>query len=142
MSRRGFTLIECIFAAIIVLLGFLAVAKINPMSYKSAEVSRNRLDAIRAGRNVIEAVRSQPYGASTKHLEVPYHMDGEMVEGNPTGEVFDIKNISVKPFGGAGQSAAEVAVTVQWTEGTAADNKGSTSVTKQLVVTGSINHEP
>lgn len=138
MRQRGFTLIEIILSVLIVAVGFLAVARINPFSYRGAELSKDHLAALRVARNVIEQVRALPFGADPSSLKGDVTLSGEMVEGSTSNQTFKVENIQTSiPSATAGYGT--VAVTVSWREGTAT---GSAGVQKTLVLTGGLSREP
>lgn len=137
-ARRGFTILECVLAAGLVLIGFLAIAKINPMSYRGATLSREHLTAIRIARNVIEQVRSRPFGSDVSDLKGPQEMKGELVEGNAFTQPFKVESVNTT-IALPTSTCGTVSVTVSWREGTAT---GSAGIDKKVTLTGGLSREP
>jgi Tfp pilus assembly protein PilV len=139
--NRGFSLIEVALACFVVLMGFVAVAQINPMGSRGTVMSKERLTAQRIARNVIDEVRSRPFGADPSALKGPVAMDGESVEGKAIGEEYSVSNVSLDiPSGGTTPVGfGTVSVTVTWRQsvGTTHGN-GDNSLT----MTGGLSREP
>jgi prepilin-type N-terminal cleavage/methylation domain-containing protein len=143
VERRGFTLIECLLAVAVVLVGFFAVAQINPMSYRASAVTKNHLVALQFGQNVVNIIQSRAYGtAVTDLVNSTYQMNGEQVEGATVTQKFTVQSIQFAA-GGATADATKVSdnvtVTIAWTEGT---GPGSTPIDKTVQVTSAVTREP
>lgn len=151
----GFTIIEILIAMGLVLTGIFALVRINPASYRGAELSKNHLTALRLARSVIEEVQSRPFGASVNDLKGQTLLarglptdptSGERVEsdaslpGSPrtSEQGFVVSDVSVLGASSATQTAV-VNVSVAWTEGT---GDHSTGVSKQLSLQGGLRREP
>ena len=154
MTRRlrGFTIAEIILAMFIIVMGFLAVARILPGGHKGGTADKNRLIALRIARNVIDLVRSAPfgdptrsapYGALTTTLEGPVPLVGESLEGNKLGMEFAVEKVTVTipPAGGVGGPIGygTVSVTVTWHQSGGQTNSAGNN---SLTVTGGIFREP
>lgn len=143
MRRRGFSLAEVIMAAFIILIGFIAVAKMAPSTARAANANRDRILAVRVGRNVIEQVRSRPFPAASSttihdDLEKPVTFLRETVEGKATGLEFFVTDVNVNiPPGPPGYG--NVTVRVEWR---AAGGNTATNMTKSVVLTGGLTREP
>ena len=66
MRNRGFSIAEVVVALMIISIGLIAAARINPTSYRGAAVTKNRLNAMRIARNVVEKVRTMPFAQATE----------------------------------------------------------------------------
>jgi prepilin-type N-terminal cleavage/methylation domain-containing protein len=135
MKRRGFTIIEIIMAVAIILVGVIAVARINPLAYRSSTLTKDHLTALRIARNVIERVRARPFGADVTDLQGPVTVKGEAVEDNPVSQVYQVATVQTA----LGATSGTVDVTVTWTEGT---GTGSAGTAKSLTLTGGLCREP
>jgi prepilin-type N-terminal cleavage/methylation domain-containing protein len=155
LRPRGFTMIEIIIAMGLVLVGIFAVVKINPAGYRSAELSKNHLTALRLARSVIDEVRSRPFGASVSDLQGKTYLargiptdpsSGERVETDPSQpgsprkseQTFTLSDVAVSSASSSAQTGV-VSVTVRWTEGT---DDHSTGATKTISLQGGLCREP
>jgi hypothetical protein len=162
--RRGFTVMELAVAMFVILVGFIAVARIVPNSYRGATVDKNRLIALRVARNVADKVASMPFPSSVLWSYLPdlqtlvnatvpvnstvpvSYVGGESVEGLAvstqffvTGAVVDIPApnppTSLTPVG-----FGNLTVTVEWVD--VAGNAIPSSDRKSLTLTAGLSREP
>ena len=148
MKKSGFSLAEVIVTAFIILIGFLAVAKMLPGSHRQGTVSKDRLIALRLARNVIDKVRSMPFpaaGANTPvpSLQGPVSLMGESLEGKDIGLEFAVENVTTTvPAKGASLTEpgfGTVSVTITWHQGVGNANAAGNS---SLTMTGGLTREP
>ena len=120
MSRRAFTIMETILAMVIILLGFLAVARVLPNSHRATMMTKNHVTAMRIARNILDTVRSLPYGANVDSLKTPAGdiILQEQIEDATTSITFkpDITFVSGGNAAKLDQAADEVIVTIRWRE--------------------------
>jgi Tfp pilus assembly protein PilV len=129
-------MLEVIIAALIVVIGIFAAAQISPTTYQGATISKDRLIGLRLARNVIDAVRSAPFGANPSHFEGPVAQVGESLEGRPIALEFQIDKVTVSIPSGA--DCGTVNVTVSWRQ-----NVNSTGPSRDsLILTGGVSREP
>ena len=146
MNRRGFNITEVIVALFILAIGFIAVARNAPVSQKGATVDKNRLTALRIARNIIDQVRSAPFGnptnsapfgLATSTLEGPVTLVGDSIEGNPVGFEFAVEKVFVDCK--SSQNHGSVSVTVAWHQGVGQTNSAGNN---SLTLTGGLTREP
>jgi len=141
LSRRGFSLIECIIATFVLAVGFVAVASMYPSAYRGATLNANHVAALEMAGEVLARVRATPYGSPLAPDVLAPETLNMMIE-NVDAPITFTKTVT---FARGGATANKLAVsdvatvTVTWTEGTAV---GSAGVQKQLVVVGGVSSEP
>jgi Tfp pilus assembly protein PilV len=132
MKKKGMLLLECILAVFLLSAAFMALASVYPAVYRQAAQSKNRFLAVATAANLLESIRSLPYGSA-----VPAHLLGErryeqVIEGVRADTAFQVKKIEFFPSDLSGtrpdpQSLfSRVTVTIEWREGTSASHGGRT----------------
>lgn len=137
---RGFTLLECCVATIILLSGFLTVLSMYGMSHRGASLDRNHLYALSVARGVLEEIRAHPYGTSLDPAVLAdVHLQGT-VEGEPIDVVFHkAVRFATQAAIGLSSSDTDVAtVTVTWRD----TRSGGGGRTAAVQVSGGVSDEP
>lgn len=138
--KRGFTIIELIVACFIIVMGILAVSRLMSLGHRGGTVSKDRMLAIRLARNVIDKVRSMPFGADPSSLRGPVPMLGESVEGKAVGLEFNVDNVTVAvPSGSTPVGFGTITVTVSWHQGVGQTNSAGNN---SLTMTGGLSRDP
>ncbi|HEY3998417.1 MAG TPA: prepilin-type N-terminal cleavage/methylation domain-containing protein [Candidatus Xenobia bacterium] len=150
LTGRGFTLIECIVACAVIVLGFLAVASVFPASMRGAAADLNHTTAVRLAQNTLDAIRSHPFGtalpANLLYTAANPFLAPKVVEGGAgqatafTTEVAFQNGFADGSQPNPNDADFDVAViTVHWSEGT---GSGAHTLDKTFVMEGGISRVP
>ncbi|HEY4001330.1 MAG TPA: hypothetical protein VGO93_20830 [Candidatus Xenobia bacterium] len=150
LTCSGFTVIECIVASTVIVLGFLAVASVFPASMRGAAADLNHTTAVRLAQNTLDAIRSHPFGtplpANLLYTTANPFLASKVVEGSAgqatafTTEVAFQNGFADGSKPNPDDSNFDVAVvTVQWSEGT---GRGAHPLDKMFVLERGISRVP
>jgi hypothetical protein len=140
MNKRGFSLLEAMIAIFVVTAGMMVLASVFGIGLRHATQTRDRALAIVLAENLIEHVRSQPYGVSERPVEWGRDKPNEwsvhemmvIVEGRKVETKFEhCIEVAEKERGGNGSFFGEgedftdvLKIQVRWREGTGVGSKG------------------
>ncbi|HEY4002703.1 MAG TPA: hypothetical protein VGO93_27765 [Candidatus Xenobia bacterium] len=141
--RRGFTIIECVIAAFVLICGFMAVASVFPQANRQAVMTRDHQAAVALARSVLDALAGNylepPSSIYHGALLQPYTVT-EMVEGVPVTTTFTphLAFASGRLVNQPAQSSTDLAsVTVTWVDATS-----KTRTPKFVTMEGGVGVEP
>jgi hypothetical protein len=151
------TIVECLVAILVLVMGFLAVASCYPLSYREATFDKNRIEALSLAHDILNQVRSIPYGQQmSSKLTTPVSQT-DIIEGRTQKVVF---YPSIAFLRGSDHSREDTShstdicvVTVQWQESgygapgnggspmPTSGGGGSSRAPRQVQVVGGVGHE-
>jgi hypothetical protein len=113
----------------LIALAFTSIISLFPMLFRQSTQSKNRFLASAVGNGILEEVRAYPYRVPLPRELLRPRVCEQVIEGVRTGVTFRVKSIEFSPSNSErngpdpASHACEVAVMIEWEEGTSASSE-------------------
>ncbi len=132
--KPGFTLLECIIAVFLIGAVLLALVSVLPRVHRQAAQGKNRFLAAATAANILEEIRSLPYGRPVPDAVRRDRKFEQVVEGVRTEVVFRLRGLEFSPSNLQGNGpdprsvSSRISLTLEWEEGTGASSENKRQI--------------